>query len=157
MKIKKVSTTAYRPQCNGHVEKFNGMLTTALTMYTKKHQDRWDDYLSSILFAYRTSAAAPTEETPFMLVYGRQCALAPDISLLPPMKAPRSEKAHRDLIVDNLAVAHKLAADRNLEKQLAMKKRYDKNAADPKFKVGDLVLLHDPSKKKGVSKKLSDH
>ena len=157
MKIKKVSTTAYRPQCNGHVERFNGTLTTALTMYTKKHQDRWDDYLTSILLAYRTSAAAPTEETPFMLVYGRQCTLAPDISLLPPMKVPRNEKAHRDLIVDNLAVAHKLISERNLKKQIAMKERYDKDAANPIFKAGDQVLLHDPTKKKGVSKKLSDH
>ena len=67
------------------------------------------------------------------------------------MKVTKSEKAHRDLIVDNLAVAHKLAAERNLEKQLAMKERYDRNADDPKFRVGDLVLLHDPTKKKGVS------
>ena len=38
-----------------------------------------------------------------------------------------------------------------------MKERYDRNAVEPKFKKGDLLLLHDPAKKKGVCKKLSDH
>lgn len=59
--------------------------------------------------------------------------------------------------MDNLAVAHKLASDRNMEKKKAMKERYDKNTVEPNFKVGNKVLLHDPSKKKGVSKKLSYH
>ena len=40
LKIRKLTTTAYRPQCNGHVEGFNDTLVTALTMYVKKTQDR---------------------------------------------------------------------------------------------------------------------
>ena len=94
MKIKKLTTTAYRPQCNGHIEQFNETLVTVLTMYFNKAQDRWDDYLTSILFAYRTSTTDPTGETPFMLFYGL-APQAPDVTLLPPSKVPRSEKAHR--------------------------------------------------------------
>ena len=89
-----------------------------------------------------------------MLLYGRECTLAPDVTLLPPSKVPKSEKEHRDLLVDNLATAHKIAAERNAEKKKAMKERYDLKATEPKFKEGDLVLLQDPAKKKGVCKKL---
>ena len=113
--------------------------------------------MSSILFAYRTSSNSTTEETPFMLLYGRECTLAPDVTLLPPPKVPRSEKEHRDLLIDNLATAHKIAAERNAEKKKAMKERYDLTATEPKFKEGDLVLIRDQTKKKGVCKKLSDH
>ena len=70
-----------------------------------------------ILFAYRMSTASPTEETPFMLLYGQECTLALDMLLLPPSKVPKSEKAHRDLQVDNLAVAHKIASKRNMERR----------------------------------------
>ena len=57
-------------------------------------------------------------------------------------------------MIDNLATAHRIAAERNAEKKKAMKECY---ATEPKFKEGDLVLLQDPTKKKGVCKKLSDH
>ena len=127
LKIEKLTTTAYRPQCNGHVERFNDTLVTALTMYVKKNQDRWDDYLSSILFAYRTSSNSTTEETPFMLLYGRECTLAPDVTLLQSSRVPKSEKEHRDLLVDNLATAHKIAAERNAEKKKAMKFKVERN------------------------------
>ena len=113
----------------------------------------WDEYLTSILMAYHTSTASPTGETPFMLVYGRQCTLAPDVTLLPPPRLPKSGKEYRDLLIDNLATAHKLAAEQNKKKQLAMKERYDTNSKEPVYKVGDQVLLHDPTKKTGVSKK----
>jgi hypothetical protein len=56
-----------------------------------------------------------------------------------------------------LALAQMLAAERNLEQQEVMKKQYDKKAAPHKFQVGQRVLLHDPTKKKGLSKKLSNH
>ena len=58
-------------------------------------------------------------------------------------------------MVDNLAIAHKLAAERNKMKQIAMKERYDTKSKEPVYKVGDKVLLHDSTKKTGVSKKLS--
>ena len=71
------------------------------------------------------------------------------MTLLPPSRVPKSEKEHRDLLIDNLATAHKIAAERNAEKKKAMKERYDLKATEPKFKEGDLVLLQDPTKKKG--------
>ena len=64
---------------------------------------------------------------------GRECINALKVFLLPPSKVPKSEKAHRDLLVDNLAMAHKIASERNTEKKKAMKERYEKNMAEPKF------------------------
>ena len=78
------------------------------------------------------------------------------MSLLPLSRVPKSEKEHRDLLIDSLATAHKIAADRNAERMKVMKERYHINTTEPKYKEGDLVLLLDPTKKKEVCKKLSD-
>ena len=155
LNVHKVNTTAYRPCCNGQVERFNSTLVNSLTKYAHDRQDRWDEYLSSVLFAYRTTRTSPTGETPFMLLYGRQCVIEPDVALLPPPRLAKNDKEYRDLLVENLSIARTLAAERMRKKQEEMKNRYDKTARPPSYKVGDLVLLHDPTKKSGVSKKLS--
>jgi hypothetical protein len=84
LNIEKLSTTSYHPQTDGLVERMNGTLTQSLTMYANSNQDNWDNFLQSILFAYRTSVSAATGETPFMLIHGREARLPLDVALLPP-------------------------------------------------------------------------
>ena len=130
-------------------------MVNSLTKYAHDKQDRWDEYLSSVLFAYRTTRTSPTGETPFMLLYGRQCIIEPDVALLPPPRLAKTDREYRDLLVDNLSLARNIAAERMRKQQQETKTRYDKTAKPPKYKIGDKVLLHDPTKKVGVSKKLS--
>ena len=51
--IQKLNTTAYHPQCDGMVERFNRTLKTALLKHDAQHGTQWDKYLSGILFTYR--------------------------------------------------------------------------------------------------------
>jgi transposase InsO family protein len=55
LSIDKTRTTSFMPQSNGNVERFHRILATMLTMYIAKEQNRWDEYLSQIMMAYRSS------------------------------------------------------------------------------------------------------
>ena len=65
MGIHKVSTTAYHPQTNGLVERFNWTLTDMLAKTVDKSGRDWDWRLAHVLFAYRVSPQKSTHESPF--------------------------------------------------------------------------------------------
>ena len=48
-------TTAYHPQGNGQVERFNRTLESMLSKMVNENQKDWDVHLSKALFAYRTA------------------------------------------------------------------------------------------------------
>ena len=60
MGMHKVSTTAYHPQTDGLVERFNRTLTDMLAKTVDKSGRDWDRHLPHVLFAYRVS---PQEST----------------------------------------------------------------------------------------------
>ena len=157
LNIKKCSTTAYRPQCDGMVERANSTLVQALSKYINKQQEDWDTFLNSIFFGIRTSVSASTGLTPFNLMMGRTARLPIDVSLLPPSKLTASGLEYRNFVVKNVAIAQSIAADSIEKAQLAMRKKYNQNTKLPTFQIGDSVLLADPTKKAGLAKKLSDH
>ncbi|KAF4517507.1 hypothetical protein B566_EDAN006508 [Ephemera danica] len=74
-------TTAYHPQSNDLVERFNSTLGNMLSYYTDSKQQQWDAALQSVLFAYNTSIQASTQYSPFELVYGRMPILPIDQAL----------------------------------------------------------------------------
>ena len=49
--IQKVFTTAYHPQTNGQVERYNRTILASLRGYVAARQDDWDDFTSAVTFA----------------------------------------------------------------------------------------------------------
>lgn len=151
---KKVQTTAYHPQCDGVVERFNGTLAQSLSMYVSSDQKDWDTYLTSVLFAYRVSPQASTLDSPFYLLYGREPRLPMDVSLLAPSKLSNSVEEHRRRIVTQINEAQNLARINLQKTQQKMKTLYDRNTKPVTFDVGDKVWVYTPKPRKGLSKKL---
>ncbi|GFO19247.1 Gag-Pol polyprotein [Plakobranchus ocellatus] len=73
LSIKQLTTTPYRPQCNGLVERFNATLKSMLKKLVAdrpKDRDR-DRYISAALFAYREAPRESLGFSPFHLLFGR--------------------------------------------------------------------------------------
>ena len=50
--IKKLNTTAYHPQCDGIVERYNRTFKTALKKHATRFGTQWDRLLSGVVWAY---------------------------------------------------------------------------------------------------------
>ncbi|XP_044178256.1 uncharacterized protein LOC122960249 [Acropora millepora] len=154
LNTKKLNTTAYHPQTDGLVERFNNTLAESISMYVSTDQKDWDNYIPSILFAYRVSPQASTGDSPFYLLYGREPRLPPDVSLLPLENVSSSVAEHRSRIVNQLEAAQAIARTNIQRAQQQMKAQYDKAAVDAPFEVGQRVWVFTPKPRKGLSKKL---
>ena len=73
--VKHKLTTAYHPQTNDLVERFNRTLCETLAKFANENKNDWDDFLPSTLFAYRTKRHSTTQHEPFYLTYGRNATL----------------------------------------------------------------------------------
>ena len=67
--ITKVNTTAYHPQTDGMVERFNHTLVAMLSHYVGSELDDWDEYLSAVQYAYNTSVHSTTGHTPHEMMH----------------------------------------------------------------------------------------
>lgn len=125
---KKVNTSAYHPQTNGLVEKFNAVLAHSLFMYVSKDQKDWDLFIPLILFGYRSSPSAATGESPFYLLYRREPRLPLDVALLPPKNIFSSIFEHRACKVRNIEISHEVAQNNIQHAQQRMKEQHDRHA-----------------------------
>ena len=154
--IQRTQTTAYHPQGNGQVERFNRTLEAMLSKVVTENQKDWDDHLQSVLFAYRTAIHESTGYTPFLVMFGHSPSLPVDVmqgrvqhlkKKLPQyvQNVQRSLKDTFSSVRQHLDAAHqrqKLSADRS-------------STGESTFQVGDIVWLYIPAVKTGLSRKLS--
>lgn len=118
-----------------------------------KHRD-WDIHIPAILFGFRVSVCESTGDSPFYLLYGRECLLPLDISLIPPTDPSSSIAEHRRRIVSQIELSQEVARQNIQRAQQKMKEYYDRTAKEPTFEVDDRVWSFTPKTRKGLSKKL---
>jgi len=154
--IEKTHATSMRPQANGFVERINRTLISMLKCFCKSNQYNWDLYLQQLTMAYRSSPQSSTKVTPNKMVLGREIVL--------PIQAvigrPRAEAGEVDVdrfvdsLQDKLKECHEIARKNVKSAANYQKKHYDTNSRKQSFRTGQLVWLHDPTRKVGVSSKL---
>lgn len=71
MGARHIKTSAYHPETDRLVERFNGTLKKSLQKYVLTMRKDWQDSIPYILFAYREMPHSSTGHTPFELLYGR--------------------------------------------------------------------------------------
>jgi transposase InsO family protein len=150
--VKHQLSTAYHPQTNGLVERFNRTLCEALAKYANENKDDWDIYLSSVLFAYRTKRHNTTRHEPFYLMYGRDAVLPIEFAVKTiQVELPAREdedEFQQDLFKRVHTLTGKIIGDRLkvqdtiYQSQQEQKRRHDESIRVVQFKIGDLVLLY---------------
>ena len=111
--------------------------------------------LQSVMMAYRTSPATQsTRCTPYSLLFGQECRLPIDVSLLPPDKVSATPHEHLHTIKQKIDTYSKFAQENIAAAQQSSKIRYDKKATVPSFETGTLVLLRNNHATVGRSSKL---
>lgn len=156
--IKKTRTTPYHPQSDGLVERNNRTIKDMLSKVVNENHDDWDEWIPHVLLAYRTAVQSSTGFTPHKMLFGREARIPIDLMLEAPID-------HHSVVQDTptyvqetkamLQRVHELARTKTGESSKRYKDYYDSTSSDTVYKVGDKVWLHQPSVKKGLSRKLA--
>ena len=134
-----VLATPYHPTSNAQTERFNATFAPALSKLIDDQTRDWDEFLQPIIYAYNTSQHATTTLTPFQIMFTRdnQALMDPKqlkVSLMKPSQYYEKVKQSRKLIINH--------AKLHIQHQNKLSKiRYDQNRPDPKYDIGDLVLV----------------
>ena len=127
--IEKLNTTAYHPQCDGTVERFNRTLKTALRKHAARFGCQWDQHLSGILWAYRNTPHSSTGEKPSFLLFGLDCRTPTEAAYLPVTEiSPTDVSDYREELMTSLTSARDLAAKAIRKAQARYKYQYDRTA-----------------------------
>ncbi|CAM5129251.1 unnamed protein product [Natator depressus] len=143
--------SAYHPQSNGLVERFNGTLKMMLKTFMNQHPQDWDKYLPHLLFAYREVPQESTGISPFELLYGRRVRGPLDL-----MRDEWEGKATPDgesvveyvlTFRERLAELMGLARENLARAQRKQKVWYDRTARARAYATGDQVMVLIPVRK----------
>ena len=137
--VSKSRTTAYHPQGNGMVERFDRSLLQLLCSYVETQSD-WERYLLLVLYAYRTSVHSSTGSSPFLLMFGRNHSF----NTLSPQTAFNSS-SYPAYLQNKLAEFHDFVESNLAEAADRQKSAYDHHSLSTKSSVGDLVWLSIPT------------
>ena len=140
MGIHKLNTTAYHPQTNGKVEKFNNTLVTMLAMYVGMKQNDWDKFIPFALFAYNTSKHELNSFSPYYLLYGREPNYMVDAMVRTDSDTFLSVGSWTRKIIRRIRRAH-LLAERHQRRISNQYLTQSLAKPPPKYKPGDLVLM----------------
>ena len=156
--IRKLNTTAYHPQCDGMVERFNRTLKTILRKHAARFGAQWDRYLPGVLWAYRNTPHDATGEKPSFLLLGHDCRTPTEACYLPDTPSQvGSVEDYREELMLSLTSARDLAAQTIQKAQERYKRNYDKRATytTTPMRVGNWVFVRMPQEETGPQRKLS--
>ena len=154
--VTKLNTTAYHPQCDGAVERFNRTLKTILRKHAAKFGCQWDRFLPGVLWAYRNTPHTSTGEKPSFLLYGVDCRSPTEAAFLPTTEVhPMEASDYREELMLSLSSARQLTASCIQKAQGKYKKQYDRKARKSTLRLGDWILVRFPQDESGRWRKLS--
>lgn len=154
--INKLNTTAYHPQCDGLVERFNRTLKAMLRKHAFKYGKEWDRYLYGVLWAYRNTPHDSTGEKPSYLLFGRDLRSPVEAELLTPtLTPPTSAEEYKQQLLQTLAHSRHLAESATRQAQSRYKANFDKKATQRQYREGDWVMIKFPQEEQGKGRKLS--
>lgn len=144
-------TTAYHPQTNGLVERFNRTIADMISMYVQSDHQNWDSVLPFVTYAYNTALQDTHGYSPFFLLHNRSPTTLLD-TLLPYNHKQQLEDTVARLVC-RAEEARQLARLRTMASQQRQCQRYNETHRQASYTVGDLVWLWTPRRQQGKATK----
>jgi len=70
--IDKIRTSPYRPSTNGNIERFHSTMHSLTAKWVSTNHRDWDEKLSAVTFAYRSTVHESTGFTPYFIMHGQE-------------------------------------------------------------------------------------
>ena len=143
--IKILNSTPYYAQANGQAESTNKIIKANLRKVVNNNPLNWDELLSKVLRAYRTSKKLSINTTHFSLVYGHDAVLPVEVSVQSLRVARQNQLNHTDYEdammeeMDDLDEAQVKALNSIILQKQKIIKNYNRRVRPKTFAVGDLV------------------
>ncbi|MCO5561165.1 hypothetical protein L7F22_014786 [Adiantum nelumboides] len=148
--IERRHSTPYYPQCNGLVEKVNGMICKIITKQVLSKPKDWDKHLSAALWAYRTSFRTSLGYTPYHLVFGKEAILPIEVQLASlKILAIKNEGTLSDqlkqriLDLERLELDQEMAIEHYATQAERRRQKFNEGLKNKELKRGMLVLCYD--------------
>ena len=151
--IRQAFTSAYHPQTNGQVERFNRTLLGALQCFCSEQGRDWDQFIRAVAYGYNCTIHTSTGASPFDLM----------LTYPPPHLALQKSQAvdHKDLTTGmvkdrylrRLQSLMKSASKKLEAAQARYKKNFDSRVrhSPHRFATGDTVFVRREASKQGES------
>jgi Chromo (CHRromatin Organisation MOdifier) domain/Integrase core domain/Integrase zinc binding domain len=152
--IAKVFTTAYHPQTNGQVERFNRTIVNSIRGYVSGRQSDWDEFTSALTFGYNCRIHSSLGFTPFDLVLSQP---PPSLSVESPdpdqLESPTTTKLK---FLQTIREIYPLARERLAQAQARYKENFYRSVRENNkmLKAGDWIYMRKEVHDTNVNPKL---
>ena len=145
--IQQVTTSRYRPQSNGSLERSHMVLAEFIKHYVDKFED-WDKLVQYVMFSYNIVIHESTNFSPFEIVFGKQARL--------PNHFPEEVDTYNASLgefITRMKEFRKTARENLIKTKMKTKKHYDRKAKEVKYEPGDNIFVQ----REGKSNKFDSH
>ena len=143
--IAKTRTTAYHPQSDGLVERFNKTLQQMLSKLVNQFRSDWDSLLPFVMAAYRSTPHRSTLVTPNRLMLGREALLPVDLMYGRVLEdRPTCPIEYVEWTRWAMEEAYEICRQQLQRAALGQAKHYNRLSREQMHKPGDWVLLFYP-------------
>jgi transposase InsO family protein len=147
--VNKIQASAYHPQTNGLVERYNRTMKEMLTKYVDSRHTDWDTYLPYVTFAYNSSVHRSLEGlSPFQMLHGRKPTLPIDAMLLPAATQAvlaQDEREYYGRLQEGLQMLHSHGRHALQRAQRERTRTRSERGNVPSYKEGDMVWIKVPT------------
>ena len=151
--IKKLTTSAFHPQCNSRAEFLNFVVQKSLRAHLQ-NQTQWPDLIPAFLFSYRGSVTTSTGVSPFFCLRGKEMRFPLDNVLQADARIHPSVDAYVAKLLERLSLTRQVVKQNVQDQVFLAKKQHDKNVRAPEpYHLGQHVWVYDPTTKKGENPK----